>query len=127
MRAVDTNVVVRLIARDDSKQVAAAEEFVAKGAWLSLLVLQETIWVLERAYGLGRAQQATVIELLMEHEHLTLEAQNVVQDALAEFRDSPRVGFSDCLILANARMNGHTPLGTFDKKLAKLPDVDGIA
>ena len=30
MRAVDTNVLVRLVTRDDTKQVAAAEAFVAK-------------------------------------------------------------------------------------------------
>ena len=41
MRAVDTNVLVRLITRDDHKQVAAAERFVAAGAWVtgSLIVV----------------------------------------------------------------------------------------
>lgn len=42
MRAVDTNVLVRLITRDDKKQVESAEEFVSKGAWVSHLVLAET-------------------------------------------------------------------------------------
>jgi predicted nucleic acid-binding protein len=41
MRAVDTNVLVRLVTRDDRKQVAAAEAFVNKGAWVSTLVLME--------------------------------------------------------------------------------------
>ena len=39
MRAVDTNVLVRLVTRDDRRQVAAAEAFVARGAWVSHLVL----------------------------------------------------------------------------------------
>ncbi len=43
MRAVDTNVLVRLVARDDPTQVAAAENFVARGAWISHLVLAETV------------------------------------------------------------------------------------
>lgn len=43
MRAVDTNVLVRLATRDDAKQVAAAEAFIAKGAWVPHLVLAETI------------------------------------------------------------------------------------
>ncbi len=42
MRAVDTNVLVRLLARDDPKQVAAAEAFVSPGAWISHLALVET-------------------------------------------------------------------------------------
>jgi predicted nucleic-acid-binding protein len=46
MHAADTNVLVRLIARDDARQAAAADSFVAKGAWVSLLALAETVWVL---------------------------------------------------------------------------------
>lgn len=39
MRAVDTNVLVRLLTRDDLKQTMAAEEFVANGAWISQILL----------------------------------------------------------------------------------------
>jgi predicted nucleic-acid-binding protein len=120
MRAVDTNILVRLIARDDLRQVEAAERFVAGGAWVSLLVLQESLWVLERAYELDKKAIAKVVELLLEHQSLALEAPRLVADALALYLDAGRVGFSDCLILATARLNGHTPLGTFDKRLAKL-------
>ena len=35
MRAVDTNVLVRIITRDDTRQLVAAEDFVKKGAWVS--------------------------------------------------------------------------------------------
>ena len=45
MRAVDTNVLVRLLARDAPRQLASAEVFVQAGAWVSLLVLMETVWV----------------------------------------------------------------------------------
>lgn len=41
MRAVDTNVLVRLLARDDEMQLAMAESFVRAGAWISQLVLTE--------------------------------------------------------------------------------------
>ena len=46
MRAVDTNLLVRLIARDDVKQVAGVETFVERGAWVSHLALAEATWVL---------------------------------------------------------------------------------
>jgi predicted nucleic-acid-binding protein len=39
MRAVDTNVLVPILTRDDLKQVRAADDFVAAGAWVSLLAL----------------------------------------------------------------------------------------
>ena len=61
MLAVDTNVLVRLIARDDAAQVRAAEGFVAKGAWVSHLILAETIWVLDSVYELSRAAIAREI------------------------------------------------------------------
>ncbi len=46
MPSVDTNVLVRLITRDDPRQAAAADDFIAKGAWVSVLALTEAIWVL---------------------------------------------------------------------------------
>ena len=53
MRAVDTNLLVRLVTRDDVRQTAAAEAFVASGAWVSHVVLVEAMWVLAAVYDLG--------------------------------------------------------------------------
>jgi predicted nucleic-acid-binding protein len=120
MRAVDTNLLVRLLARDDMAQVAAAEAFVEPGAWVSHLVLAETLWVLDAVYERTPAQLATAIDLLLNHKHLTLQEAEVVAAALTSFRARPALGFSDCLVLEVARKAGHLPLGTFDKTLAKL-------
>jgi len=124
MHAVDTNVLVRLITRDDTKQVSAAEAFVSKGAWVSHLVLAETVWVLSAAYDLGHDQVATAIEMLLAHKHLTLQDPDVVAAAMEHYRGKPTLGFSDCLVLEIARKAGHIPLGTFDRNLSKL---DGTA
>lgn len=126
MRAVDTNVLVRLLARDDAKQVAAAEHFVAGGAWVSQLVLMETAWVLEIVYDLAPDRIATLIEMLLVHAQLTFEKEDVIAAALVAFRKRPKLGFSDCLIVAAARKAGHTPIGTFDRELARLEDVQRI-
>ena len=120
MRALDTNVLVRLIARDDPKQVAAAEAFVAQGAWVSQLVLAETIWVLEAVYELKPDKLAQAVEMLLSHAQLALQEPDVVKAALEHFRRRPALGFSDCLVLEMARKAGHLPLGTFDRALAKL-------
>lgn len=122
MRAVDTNVLVRLITRDEPKQVAAAETFVAKGAWVPYLAIAEATWVLESVYERDRAAIATAVEMLLSHEQLTVQDSEVVAAAVARFRQQPRVGFSDCLMVEVARKAGHTPLGTFDRALGK---VDG--
>jgi predicted nucleic acid-binding protein len=120
MHAIDTNVLVRLLTRDDPKQVAAAESFVAKGAWVSHLVLAETIWVLESVYELDAGRRADAVAMLLSHASLTLQDPDVVAAALAHFRHAPSLGFSDCLVLEIARKSGHLPLGTFDRHLAKL-------
>lgn len=117
MRAVDTNVLVRLLARDDPAQVEAAEAFVASGAWVPHLAVAEATWVLASVYGRKPVQIAAAIEMLMEHERLTLQDEDVVAAAVVQFRRRPRVGFSDCLMLEIARKAGHIPLGTFDRDL----------
>jgi predicted nucleic-acid-binding protein len=119
MRAVDTNVLVRLLVRDDRVQVAAAEDFVAAGAWISHLVLAETVWVLDAVYGAPRRRIATAVEMLLDHRDLAVEDPETVAAALAIFRKRTKIGFSDSLVLAIAQRAGHEPLGTFDRELGK--------
>ncbi|MBI2834412.1 MAG: type II toxin-antitoxin system VapC family toxin, partial [Acidobacteria bacterium] len=120
MRAVDTNVLVRLITRDDPRQVVSADRWVAKGAWVSLLALAEATWVLAAVYERSAAEIATAVEMLLSHRELTLQDPDVVARALDAFRTRPALGFSDCLLLEIARKAGHLPLGTFDRDFSKL-------
>ena len=120
MRAVDTNVVVRLVARDDPRQTATAKQFIEDGVWISLPVLLETTWTLESIYGLSDAEIASTLEMLLNHATVLLQCSEAVADALKEFRRQPSLGFADCLILALARWSGHLPLGTFERRLGKL-------
>ena len=126
MRAVDTNVLIRLITRDDVKQVAAAENFVERGAWVSHLVLVEATWVLTSVYERAPAEIATAVNMLLNHQHLTLQDPDVVATAIEHFRKRPALGFSDCLLVEVARKAGHLPLGTFDRNLAKLEGTERL-
>ena len=126
MRAVDTNVLVRLVTRDDAKQVAAAETFVARGAWVPHLVLAEATWVLTSVYDRRPEEIASAVEMLLNHQHLTLQDSEAVAAAVVSFRRRPAVGFSDCLVLEVARKAGHVPLGTFDRDFSKLAGVERL-
>jgi predicted nucleic-acid-binding protein len=126
MRAVDTNVLVRLLTRDDAKQVAAAERFVEKGAWIPHLALAEATWVLDAVYGLRAGEIATAVGMLLNHEHLAMQDAEAVEAALAQFRKRPALGFSDCLMLEVARKAGNPPLGTFDRDLGKLEGTERL-
>jgi len=120
MRAIDTNVLVRLLTRDDARQAASADAFIEKGAWVSVLALVEATWVLGAVYQRTAADLAIAIEMLLEHKDLTLQDSEAVAMALELFRSRPSLGFSDCLMLQLARRAGHLPLGTFDRALAKV-------
>ena len=126
MRAVDTNVLVRLLTRDDGSQVAAAESFVQTGAWVSHLVLIETIWVLESVYKVTAEQIGSGVEMLLDHSEIVVQDGDVARAALEQYRQHSGVGFSDCLILEVARAAGHIPLGTFDRGLGKLPGAQKL-
>ena len=120
MRAIDTNVLVRLIMRDDARQAVAAEKFVEKGAWVPLLALAETTWVLGTVYERTATDIAMTVDMLLNHTELTLQESEAVAAALELFRAKPATGFFDCLLLATTRKAGHLPLGTFDRRLAAL-------
>ena len=126
MRAVDTNVLVRLATRDDAQQTAAAEAFVAAGAWVPQIVLVEAMWVLASVYDLGPEKISMAVEMLLQHRDLTVQDADVVATALEQFRTRPALGFSDCLILEVARKAGHLPLGTFDKDFGKLQGAEKL-
>ena len=126
MCVVDTNVLVHLITRDDARQATAAESYVTPRGWVGHLVLAETTWVLSVVYGLAPRAIATAVEMLLNHQHLTIQDGDVVTAALEHYRRYPRSDLSDCLVLEIARKAGHVPVGTFDRQLAKLDGTQKI-
>ena len=106
--------------------MTAAAAFVARGAWVSPLVLAETLWVLESVYELDAERRALAVDMLLNHQSLTLQDPDVVTSALAHFRQKPSLAFSDCLVLEIARKAGQLPLGTFDRNLGKLDGVERL-
>lgn len=122
MRAVDTNVLVRLLTRDDEVQARAAEAWVSTAGqvWVSHVVLVECIWVLEAVYARTHAQLVAAVETLLDHQTIVLEDSAAVAAALVAFRGRASPGFSDCLVLALAQRAGHLLLATFDRRLGRL-------
>lgn len=125
-RAADTNVIVRLIARDDPTQVKQATALANAGLWVSHVVLLEVAWVLGSVYERTPGQVAEAIDLLLGHPDLTVEAPDVVRAALAQLTGRRGVDFADSLIVEIARKAGHGPVVTFDRALAKLEGAELI-
>ena len=120
MRAVDTNLLVRLFTRDDPNQAVIADRFIEHGAWVPQVAIVEAIWVLGSVYGRSTIELIGHLEMLLEHKDLIVQDADVVNAALGLFRARPALGFTDCMILEIARKFGHLPVGTFDRGLGKV-------
>jgi predicted nucleic-acid-binding protein len=125
--ALDTNVLVRFLVRDDPEQARLADEVLEQltndaPGFVSREVLVELVWVLERAYRFGRAEIAIALDGLLAATELLIERADEVGPALELYRNDG-FGFSDLMIAVAARSVGASELVTFDRKAARLPGV----
>ena len=91
MIGLDTNVLVRFLVQDDLEQTAAATALIsglteAEPGYVCREVLVELVWVLDRAYGLGRADIARALDGLLEAQELVIEAADRVALAADRYR-----------------------------------------
>lgn len=116
MIALDTNVIVRVLTRDDPAQARRAAAFMKKNAlWLAKTVLLETEWVLRYTYEYDAASINRALSALAGLESLTVEDAASVERALEWHRQG--MDFADALHLASPA--GAEGFATFDRRLAK--------
>ncbi|OWT63729.1 PIN domain-containing protein [Candidimonas nitroreducens] len=124
--ALDTNVLVRLLTRDDEAQCAAAVRIVQAAATegapalISSGVLLETEWVLRSRYKLLPAEIRRAFNAILETHELIVQEPAVLEEALELWRNVPGADFADCMHVANAVQHVRT-LATFDQAAARLP------
>lgn len=126
MIGVDTNVLVRYFVADDEAQMQRAATFLETAisedepGFVSVVVLAELAWVLERSYRLSSEAIAEAMESVLRAEGLFVDREPEVIAALHEFR-TQRVSFADALIGALATSAGCSHVVTFDRKAGRLP------
>jgi predicted nucleic-acid-binding protein len=127
VRAIDTNVVVRLLVRDDEEQGRRAEALFRQpgGVWIALVVLVETVWVLRSAYKFERSAIAQVISALLYTDGVFVEEEQLAQSALTAF-EAGTADFADYVILESARRVNALPLWTFDERLFRAKDAERV-
>lgn len=131
--AIDTNVLVRLLVRDDDAQYAAAQRLVDQAAaaeepvLIVLGVLLETEWVLRSRYKLDKASIAGAVSALLECADVEFEHPPTVEEALYVWAQHPGADFADCLLTARAAHLGRSRFLTFDVGAARLPGVELLA
>ena len=128
--AIDTNVLVRLLIRDDEAQYAAAQRLVDQAAaaeepvLIVLGALLETEWVLRSRYKLDKASIAGAFTALLESADVEFEHPPTVEEALYVWAQHPGTDFADCLLTARAAHLGRSRFLTFDASAARLPGVE---
>ena len=120
MKAIDTNVLVRLIVKDNDIQAKKALNYVKKQGevLISTIVLCETAWVLEACYDIKKTELINVVEKVLFTTQFIFEHTDVIWLALNEFKRT-NTDFTDCLIVATAKQQECQSVGTFDKKASK--------
>jgi predicted nucleic-acid-binding protein len=126
--ALDTNVLVRFLTRDEPAQAAAADRVIAglspeDPGFLGREVMLELVWVLERGYRLSRAEIVATLEGLLAAREMEVETGADLTAALIRY-GSAGPGFADLMIAAAARRAGARKLVTFDRTAARLEGVE---
>ena len=119
MKAVDTNLLARLLLQDDPVQLPLALTYIAQGVWVPATVVLELGWLLKSRYQFSRNGVAKALETLLDHPRISFADEEGMRIALALFRQGGE--FADLVHLVAAR--GSEAFGTFDQN---FPDGTAI-
>ena len=125
MIGLETNLLVRLLVRDDPVQTEKARHFIdthctpESPGYINCIVLAELVWVLDSVYRFGRAEIAAAVESVLVGRDRVVEYRDEVQEALTAYKTSG-IDFADILIGRVNLARGCSATATFDRKAAKL-------
>jgi predicted nucleic-acid-binding protein len=129
MIGLDTNVLVRYLNQDEPIQSPKATEIIEcrlteeKPGFVSIVVMVETVWVLERAYRLGTNQIAAAVERMLQTDVLVVENEQEVFSAMIALKDG-QGSFADAVIAALGTRAGCSSTLTFDQQALRLPGFE---
>ena len=131
MRAFDTNLLVRILTRDDAGQVEVIDRLMdqadASGEvfFVPITVVLELEWVLRSVYKRTSSQVLSALGALLKNASLTIEHHQAIElalDAIETFHG--RVDFADALHVGISATAKHDPLLTFDQGCARLAGAE---
>lgn len=121
-----SNILVRYLAQDDPVQSAKAADIIEHRiteddpGFVSVVAMVETVWVLDRAYGLQAHEIAAAIEGILQADTLVVENEQEVFTAMIAVKER-QGSFADALIGALGVRAGCSRTLTFDRRALRLP------
>lgn len=121
--SLDTSLVVRVIVNDNSEKRMRVLELLSENNHIFHLftpAIMETVYVLEKIYGLPRADLVNKLAFFLERfsDNLVYD-QSIIRATLPMYLKHSQLSFGDCLLSTSAEINHAEPLFTFDKDLVK--------
>ena len=129
MIGLDTNIIVRYLAQDDPAQSPVATDIMEfrltpeNPGFISVVAMVETVWVLDRAYGLTPQQIAAALEQMLQADTLVIECEQEVFAATVALKTGSG-SLADALIGALGARAGCARTLTFDKAALRLPGFE---
>jgi predicted nucleic-acid-binding protein len=126
MRGLDTNILVRYLAADDEKQLAAADRLMAQcrrrqeQLFVPVLVVCETVWVLESRYEQTKAAIVAALEQVLSTSLFVVEEEELIGESLDAYRRG-KGDFADYVISRTSARNGCRDTVSFDRALRGEP------
>jgi predicted nucleic-acid-binding protein len=126
---LDTNILVRYLTQDDPIQSAKALEIVERRlteevpGFVSIVAMVETVWVLERAYGLRPHEIVGAVERMLQTDVLVVENEQEVFTAMIALKEG-QGSFADAVIAALGAKVGCSSTLTFDRQAQRLPGFE---
>ena len=129
MIGLDANILVRYLTQDDPIQSPKARQIIEhrlteeKPGFVSIVAMLETVWVLERGYGLTTHEIVAAVERMLQTDVLVVENEQEVFTATIALKDG-QGSFADAVIAALGARMGCSCTLTFDRKALRLPDFE---
>lgn len=118
---IDTNIFVRVVAKDDPVKLEECEKLIEKirleqiSALTSSLVMAEVVWTLLKVYGLAKAEVLEVLKSISSIKNLRWVEKVQFISALELF-SSHNAKFIDCLIASHPQIaSGQVKIISYDK------------
>ena len=127
MIALDTNVLLRYLVKDDEVQSSRSAALIngcadrGEKMFLSHIVLCELTWVLKAAYSVPKADLVELLSALVRGAQFVVEDPDLAGRALRRYQKGG-ADFPDYLIAERAGHAGCDQIATFDKQLLEEDD-----
>ncbi len=126
---IDTNIVIYHLAKNHPDHSPRCSEYLEqlslgkRSAVSSVTVVVEATYILDKLFGLPRADIAPALAAVVKIAEIQFEHRQAILDALVFWSANSPLSFPDCYHLALTKSLGLDAIYTFDRKMDRYPGI----